>query len=254
MPYLRFSRDSRGYENTYVLHTAKKDGKTQPRMLYWFRTPPNVKVGRVPLDEEAIRAIEERNPGVAFDWKRMLKLRASLQADQRFDDTSRGQKKRRHRASGKTPAEPTSPETGPAGVEPTPEARPPIPVLADTPDDDEAPDPDVLEAEAHLEADDAEQVPDAPTEHPVVTLLGEETLVRLRARYAEICARINEKVSDFTALSEMLARAEAIDPDRWNTTEAAVRGIEQFESEAEAIRADLGRRPPRPRPAEEAPS
>ena len=42
-------------------------------MLYWFRTPPGVKVGRAALDEDAIRLIEQLNPGIEFDWTRILK-------------------------------------------------------------------------------------------------------------------------------------------------------------------------------------
>ena len=246
MPYLRFSRDSRGYENTYVLHTAKKDGKTRPRMLYWFRTPPNVRVGRLPLDEEAIRAIEERNPDVVFDWKRMLKLRSTLQADKRADAFSCAPKKRRRRAAAKAP-EPPSVEPRPASIDDEPES----PSLPSRGADTAPPDPDVLEAEAHLDSsDDTNEGSDVPPEHPVITLLGDETLVRLRARHAEIRTRIGEKLSEPAELGARLARTEAIDPDRWNTVEAAVRGIEQFEVEIEKIRADLGRRPPRPRRGE----
>ena len=38
------------------------------RVLYWFRTPPGIKVGREPFDEEARRKIESQNPGLSFDW------------------------------------------------------------------------------------------------------------------------------------------------------------------------------------------
>ena len=40
MPYLRFLRDDRGYEHTYVLHGLQS--ASRPSLLYWFRTPPNV--------------------------------------------------------------------------------------------------------------------------------------------------------------------------------------------------------------------
>ena len=81
MPYLRFSRNRRGYEHTYVLHTFRREGDSKPRLLYWFRTPPGVRVGRHPLDEQAIRAIEENNPSLAFDWGRMLKVQPPPQPD-----------------------------------------------------------------------------------------------------------------------------------------------------------------------------
>src|SRR4029450_13924858 len=73
LPYLRFSRDKRGYENTFVVHAEKRRGRSRSRILYWFRTPPGVKVGRSALDEDAIRLIEEHNPEVDFDWTRILK-------------------------------------------------------------------------------------------------------------------------------------------------------------------------------------
>ena len=40
-------------------------------MLYWFRTPPGVKVGRAALDDDAIRRIEQLNPGITFEWPRI---------------------------------------------------------------------------------------------------------------------------------------------------------------------------------------
>jgi hypothetical protein len=51
----------------------RRRGRSRSRVLYWFRTPPGVKVGRAALDPEAIRLIEERNPDVVFDWPRILK-------------------------------------------------------------------------------------------------------------------------------------------------------------------------------------
>jgi hypothetical protein len=69
VPFVRFSRDKRGYEHTYLVHES--GGRNRParaRVLYWFRTPPGVKVGREPFDVEARKMIESRNPGMAFDW------------------------------------------------------------------------------------------------------------------------------------------------------------------------------------------
>jgi hypothetical protein len=69
---LRFSRDKRGYENFYLVRSTRRRGRSRTRILYWFRTPPNVRVGRKPFDEEMQRAIEHQNPGVIFDWKRVI--------------------------------------------------------------------------------------------------------------------------------------------------------------------------------------
>lgn len=43
-----------------------------PRLLYWFRTPPGVKVGRQPFDEATRRALEAQNPGMTFDWETIV--------------------------------------------------------------------------------------------------------------------------------------------------------------------------------------
>jgi hypothetical protein len=73
VPFLRFSRDKRGYEHVYLVHAHNRRGKpTRPRVLYWYRTPPGIKVGRQPFDEEVQRTLEAQNPGVIFDWKAII--------------------------------------------------------------------------------------------------------------------------------------------------------------------------------------
>jgi len=66
--YLKFSRDKRGYEHFYLVQPSNR-GKSRPRVLYWFRTPPGVKVGRSPFDPDMRRALEAQNPDVEFDWE-----------------------------------------------------------------------------------------------------------------------------------------------------------------------------------------
>ena len=246
MPYLRFSRDKRGYENTYVFHGATADGRSRPRLLYWFRTPPSVKVGRLSLDPAAIRAIEENNPDVRFDWNKMLKVRGTPNPRQRGQDQPRARDRRGRRPRSETPvpaAEAEAPQVEPAPVE-SPSHLPPQPESAVNADELA----DELAAEAHLESlADAESVPDEVGEHLVVTLMGHETLARLRARYAEILARIDEKPLDPGQLETIRGLAEKLNPDRWSQIEEAVAGIERFETEAEVLRAQLGRRPPRHR-------
>jgi len=69
---LRFSRDKRGYEHFYLIQPSHHRGKGPARILYWFRSPPGIRVGRSPFDEELQRRIEAQNPGVLFDWPRLL--------------------------------------------------------------------------------------------------------------------------------------------------------------------------------------
>src|SRR2546430_17716906 len=73
MAFLRFTRDKRGYEHFYLVEAStNRRGKTRARVLYWFRTPPSIKVGREPFDDDVRRALEAQNPGVTFDWKKII--------------------------------------------------------------------------------------------------------------------------------------------------------------------------------------
>lgn len=69
MPVVRFSRDKRGYEHIYLVDTPTGRNAQRARVLYWFRTPPGVKVGRVPFDASVQSALEAQYPDVNFDWK-----------------------------------------------------------------------------------------------------------------------------------------------------------------------------------------
>ena len=73
MPFVRFSRDRRGYEHVYLIDSPARGGRS--RILYWFRTPPGVKVGRSPFDAETQRSLERQNPGVQFDWPQIVAAR-----------------------------------------------------------------------------------------------------------------------------------------------------------------------------------
>jgi ribonuclease E len=73
VPSVRFSRDKRGYEYVYLVHTPVRRGKPgRTRVLYWYRTPPGIRIGRKPFDEEVQRTIERQNPGLTFDWDAII--------------------------------------------------------------------------------------------------------------------------------------------------------------------------------------
>ena len=75
MPFVRVSRDKRGYEQISLIHASTRRGKpSKPRVLYVFRTPPGVKLGREPFDESIRREIEEQHPDVHFDWVQLSKI------------------------------------------------------------------------------------------------------------------------------------------------------------------------------------
>ena len=67
---MRFARDKRGYEYVYLVHDSARGGRpSRPVVLYWYRTPPGVKVGRPPFDEEVRQRLEAQNPEIRFDWR-----------------------------------------------------------------------------------------------------------------------------------------------------------------------------------------
>jgi len=73
MAFLRFSRDKRGYEHFQLVQPAvNRRGSGRPRILYWFRSPSNVRVGREPFDDAIRSAIEKQNPELEFDWTQIL--------------------------------------------------------------------------------------------------------------------------------------------------------------------------------------
>src|SRR5689334_18741193 len=61
-------RDKRGYETIYLMHWFREGARHRSRILYMFRTPGGVRVGRVALEPETIRQIEAQHPDIEFDW------------------------------------------------------------------------------------------------------------------------------------------------------------------------------------------
>ena len=258
------------------MHNARRRGKGQSRVLYWFRTPPGVRVGRSAIDEDAIRLLEEHNPDVQFDWTHILKAtpapaaapaeprreafagraakrkerrplgeerRAFPRADQRrsppIDATppSADQERRASDDGAAVPAqdafEPSPPDTSEAFVRPSELA----PIASG----------EVEGAAADAVDDFDEDEPQAPLELGAVDRtsaayqrLGSEALARLRARYAEVMARIAERSMDEEAREQLKARAERLNPDAWVTDEEVRQALEQYEGVFEALRSQVG--------------
>jgi hypothetical protein len=239
---LRFTRDKRGYETTSLVHAGRHNGRSRQRILYWFRTPPGVKVGRPALDEDAIRWIEEHNPDIEFDWPRILQ--AQPPAAPPAED-ARGRRPKRDRDR---PRQATA-----RGARPAPPAAPMRPVLEEPAEPE--PEPELMEPET-LEPLELEPIAEAfeqlthpeteeklePPTMPVEQTLGREQLTRLRARYAELLARITERGGDAERIEALRTQAEALNPDTWVTDEEVRLGIESFEPKIRDLRAALGLR------------
>lgn len=243
MPFLRFSRDNRGYESTYLCHTFRRGGKPELRVLYWFRTPPDVKVGRLALDPVAIRAIEESNPDLRFDWATILKVKPPPPPPDYGRD--RRERRRRGRGTGEANAPPATDSTAT-----TVQVAAPAPVVPVDSQADPAGPESAIEAPAPAIAawDDPDlgDEPAGPVErgptHVVLRLTDEQGLARLRARHAEIQVRISERVRDPARLEDLRAQAALLDPDAWRSVDEARERLASLDEATGAIRKALGRR------------
>ncbi len=120
MPFLRVVRDKRGYETTYLMHWFREGNRQRSRILYVFRTPGGVRVGREPLEPEVLRDIESLFPAIAFDWKAVLSNRQVIE--------SAPEPRRRRRRAGESGAvEDQTPEAAAVPAEPAaaPSGQPP---------------------------------------------------------------------------------------------------------------------------------
>ncbi len=106
MAFLRFSRDKRGVENFYLVHqTTNRRGKVRPRVLYWYRSPPDVKVGREPFDPELRRALEKQNPDITFDWRAIVETPIPSADADKWRERRRAERAAKHAAAAEEAAE-----------------------------------------------------------------------------------------------------------------------------------------------------
>ncbi len=223
MPFLKLTRDRRGFEHTFLMH-ADVPGE-QARVLYWYRTAPGVLIGRPALDEEAIRSIEEQHPHIEFDWPAILALREAMPPEDEAEPVRapRPRKQgRREPGQGRPPRSPM-PTSAPAVSE----------ALTDevTPTDD---------GPAAQVAEDSPPPAGPLTTHGLLEdLVGREIATRLRARYAEILTRIHQQGFDEPTTASWVARAEPLDPDTWLTPDAVLEGVRAADTRLEALRTAL---------------
>ena len=111
MAFLRFSRDKRGVESFTLVHTTtNRRGKVRPRVLYWFRTPPDIKVGREPFDPELRRALEQQNPDITFDWRAIVETPIPSADADKWRERRRAERAAKHAAAAEASAEPADGE------------------------------------------------------------------------------------------------------------------------------------------------
>jgi len=124
VPFLRVIRDKRGYETTYLMHWCREGTKQKSRILYVFRTPGGVRVGREALESDVLKQIEAEHPDIEFDWNAVFH-------NQQVIETATEPRRPRKRPS----AEPTPAEAAPAPQPPPPRFTVPSAIEGSTPDE-----------------------------------------------------------------------------------------------------------------------
>jgi hypothetical protein len=204
------------------------------RVLYWFRTPPGVKVGRTALDEEVLRQIERANPAIEFDWPRILKGQGAP-GDAAPRDSGRDEWRRQPRPSPPRRHQPDPPAAASQSVAPAPaivrndvapESLPPVAEPAGA----------SMLVQPELGGSAAAPEPLSPAH----AKLGAEAVQRLRGRYNEIVARIPERVPDATRQEELNALAARLNPDAWLNDEHVGRALEEYEIVLASLREVVG--------------
>ena len=166
MAFLRFTRDKRGVENFYLVQpTTNRRGKVRPRVLYWFRSPPGVKVGRQPFDPAVRKALEAQNPDVSFDWRAIVETPIPSADADKWRERRRADRAAKHAAAEEESAETSSGEGD----------------LAETPDALETP-ATVIESAAAAATSDAEPVPDGTPAEQIASPGGDVNRKRRRRR------------------------------------------------------------------------
>jgi hypothetical protein len=238
LPFLRFNRDKRGYETTSLLHAFPRRGRARPRVLYWFRSPGEVRVGRSPLDEDVIRLLEEQHPEIRFDWPKILDGLVSVSSEERASED----RPRRPVGTGGASANPRQTRGrqrhGQAQELPTSEPERGLPTAV-LPAVAESPGPGPIEEEA----DDPGATSFNPSDrdvHAAGKRFSGEDLARLRGRYAALLARIDQHTADATQAGEVRARVETLNPDGWVTPADVEQALEHYEATYKALQDLLG--------------
>jgi len=187
VPFLRVIRDKRGYETTYLMHWFRDGNRQRSRILYAFRTPGGVRVGRDPLGPEILREIEARHPDIAFEWKVILD-------NQQMVEPAVEQRRRRPRSEEAAPAPPAASSSA------APLAATPPAAVADRP---------------------------KPVPSAIAGTTPDEQIAFLAEWYVTIRQRIDKRISDEARRVTLHALAERLNPATWTDADQITTGLQQ---------------------------
>jgi hypothetical protein len=225
VPFLRLTRDRRGFENTFLLHADQPGDR--PRLLYWYRTAPGVLLGRSPLDEDAIRTIEDQHPDIDFDWPAILALSEVMTPEDEAPAPRQKQQDRQNKRRGPQRDSPREPRPDERVEDGAPVGEPQSRAL------------DALDEGSEAAQEDMERAAPASVHGLLEELVGREIATRLRARYSEIIARIHAQDADGATRNAWLKQAAPLNPDLWLTPDAILEGVRTADNLFERIRIEL---------------
>jgi hypothetical protein len=206
VPFLRVLRDKRGYETTYLMHWFRDGSRQRSKILYVFRTPPGVKVGRDPIEPAIIREIEAQHPDIEFDWR-------ALRENQQVIDTS---------------PEPRRPRSAKGSARPEQsEGRRSRKDEGDKPAADRAADRITAEPSPERVAPPPEaQQPRLVIPAAVEGATREDQLVFLLNWYLSLRDRVPHRTHDPIRREALRALVERLNPEVWVGEQAVVAGLQ----------------------------
>lgn len=208
MPYLRLTADRRGVEHTFLLHVPTPG--EPPRVLYWYRTAPGLRIGRPALDDHAMRSLEDQYPDIDFDWPYILDVGSMTPVEV------------------EAPLPPRKRKARPAELEPEIDAV----TDATAPG---SPDQDLAEASIASGGSGTESTePDLLSE-----LLGRGIAASLRSRHAQLVALVEASAADVAIKARWHDRLDALDPAGWITPESVLAGMGTIDGDLAALRAEI---------------
>ena len=188
MPFLRVIRDKRGYETTYLMHWYREGSRQRSRILYVFRTPGGVRVGRDALEPEVLRQIEREYPDIDFDWPVVVDNQQVVETN---TEPRRPRKRRREDEIETLPAAPAEkPVRAEAAPQPAAPPRPAVPsaIAGATPD---------------------------------------EQIAFLVVWYPQIRERVQQRTTDPARIETLLALCERLNTTSWTDADQITTGLQQ---------------------------
>ena len=243
MPFLRVIRDKRGYETTYLMHWYREGTRQRSRILYVFRSPGGVRVGRESLEPDVLRDIEAQHPDIAFDWKAVLDNRQVVDTT---PDLRRPRKRRRSEDEAAAGAEAAPAKAQPSArgaveghsTEGGPAASKAHPSTSDR------------GVPSHAEGHGGEGSPPRPSIPSTIEgATPDEQIAFLVRWYPIVRERIPLRTADPMRREALLALAERLNPAAWTDADQIAAGLQQAGEALERLSRVFGRRRRRSRRA-----